>query len=80
MSVGKPIIASDIPSNTEVLENNINCLLFEPDNPESMVEKINTLINDKELNNRISKNSSKLAIKYSWIERSKKMVKRIYIE
>ena len=80
MSVGKPIIASDIPSNTEVLEDNINCLLFEPDNPESMVEKINTLINDKELNNRISKNSSKLAIKYSWIERSKKMVKRIYIE
>ena len=80
MSIGKPIIASNIPSNTEILENNLNCLLFEPDNPQSMVEKINTLINDKDLNKRISKNSSKLATKYSWTERSKKMVKRINFE
>ncbi len=80
MSIGKPIIASNIPSNTEILENNLNCLLFEPDNPKSMVEKINTLINDKELNNKITKNSSKLAIKYSWTERSKKMIKRIKID
>tara|TARA_B100000123_G_C25734048_1_gene430668 strand:- start:1235 stop:2458 length:1224 start_codon:yes stop_codon:yes gene_type:complete len=80
MSIGKPIIASNIPSNTEILENNLNCLLFEPDNPKSMVEKINTLINDKELNKKITKNSSKLAIKYSWTERSKKMIKRIKID
>ena len=80
MSIGKPIIASNIPSNTEILENNVNCLLFEPDNPKSMVEKINTLINDKELNKKITKNSSKLAIKYSWTERSKKMIKRIKID
>ena len=80
MSIGKPIIASNIPSNTEILENNLNCLMFEPDNPKSMVEKINTLINDKELNKKITKNSSKLAIKYSWTERSKKMIKRIKID
>ena len=80
MSIGKPIIASNIPSNTEILENNLNCLLFEPDNPKSMVEKINTLIKDKELNKKITKNSSKLAIKYSWTERSKKMIKRIKID
>ena len=80
MSIGKPIIASNIPSNTEILENNLNCLLFEPDNPKSTVEKINTLINDKELNKKITKNSSKLAIKYSWTERSKKMIKRIKID
>ena len=80
MSIGKPIIASNIPSNTEILENNLNCLLFEPDNPKSMVEKINTLINDKELNKKITKNSSKLAIKYSWTKRSKKMIKRIKID
>jgi hypothetical protein len=45
-----------------------------------MVEKINTLIKDKELNKKITKNSSKLAIKYSWTERSKKMIKRIKID
>ena len=28
MSIGKPIIASNIPSNTEILENNLNCLLL----------------------------------------------------
>ena len=77
LSIGKPIIASDIPSNTEILENNENCLLFKPDNSESFAEQIRLLIQNKQLQKKISTNSIKLASMYSWEERSKIILEKI---
>ena len=77
LSVGKPIIASNISSNTEILKNEVNCLLFEPDNPESLVAKIEFLIGNKDLKEKLSNNSSNLALKYSWEERSKKVINKV---
>ena len=77
LSVGKPIIASNISSNTEILKNEVNCLLFEPDNPESLAGKIEFLIGNKDLKEKLSNNSSRLALKYSWEERSKKVIDKV---
>lgn len=77
LSIGKPIIASDISSNTEILKNNENCLLFNPDDPESFAEQIRLLIQNKKLQEKISSNSSKLASMYSWEERSKIVIEKI---
>lgn len=77
LSIGKPIIASDIPSNTEILENNENCLLFKPDNSESFAEQIRLIIQNKQLQKKISTNSIKLASMYSWEERSKIILEKI---
>ena len=77
LSVGRPIIASNIPSNTEILKNEENCLLFEPDNPKSLAEKIGHLIKNKDLMEKLSNNSSNLSLKYSWQERSKKLINKV---
>ena len=77
LSVGKPIIASNIPSNTEILEDKENCLLFEPDNPKSLIDKIESLIGNNKLIEKLSNNSSSLAFNYSWEERSKKVINKV---
>ena len=77
LSVGRPIIASNIPSNTEILKNEENCLLFEPDNPKSLAERIGYLIKNKDLMEKLSNNSSNLSLKYSWQERSKKIINKV---
>ena len=77
LSVGRPIIASNISSNTEILKNEENCLLFEPDNHKSLADKIESLIENKYLIEKISSNSLKLALKYSWEERSKKVINKV---
>ena len=77
LSVGKPIIASNISSNTEILKNEENCLLFEPDNPENLADRIKFLIGNKDLKEKLSNNSSNLALKYSWEERSKKIINKV---
>jgi glycosyltransferase involved in cell wall biosynthesis len=47
MAAKRPIIASDLPSLCEVLEDKKNAILFQPDNPKDLAEKINfTLVND----------------------------------
>ncbi len=77
LSIGKPIIASNISSNTEILHDKENCLLFDADDPESLVDQIKFLIKNDDLREKLSINSSKLAINYSWEERSKKVINRV---
>ena len=77
LSVGKPIIASNIPSNTEILKDKENCLLFEPDNPKSLIDKIESLVGNNKLIEKLSNNSSSLALNYSWEERSKKVINKV---
>ena len=77
LSVGKPIIASNISSNTEILQDKENCLLFEPDNPRSFADQIEFIIGNDELTKKLSINSSNLALKYSWEKRSKKVIDKV---
>lgn len=72
MASKRPIVASDIPSLREIL-NEKNCLFVEPENPKALAEGINELLNNHELSKRISEQAYNDAKKYDW----KKRVERI---
>lgn len=54
MAAGKPIIATDIPENKELIEDGISGILVPTKNPEAMCVAINDLINKKEKNKILS--------------------------
>ncbi len=76
MAARKPIIASDLPSLREIL-NEKNCLFFEPDNPESLAQGIIELIKNPTKGMRISQNAYNDVKKYSWTNRSKNILQFI---
>lgn len=77
MASGRPIIASDLPSLREVLSDE-NACFFEADNPQSLASSIVNLLNDEEKQDKISKQSLRDVIKYSWNCRAQKIISFIY--
>ena len=49
MAAGKPIVATDIFGNNELVENGVNGILVPANNPEKLAEKILTVLRDDEL-------------------------------
>jgi len=72
----RPIIASDLPSFREVL-NEGNAILVEPDNPKAMADGIEKVINNKELSTKISQQAYQDVQKYNWDNRAKSILKFI---
>ncbi len=67
MSYGLPVVASQIPSFEEVIENGKNGLLFEKGNAEDLAIKLNTLMNNKDLMSEITKKAiSHMKSNYCW--------------
>jgi glycosyltransferase involved in cell wall biosynthesis len=65
-SVGKPILASDIPENTQVFDKN-EVLFFENKNVEDLVEKIEWLTKNTAKFQALGKNAKKkVATRYTW--------------
>ena len=76
MSSGTPFIASNIKVLREVLINNYNCLLCEPENLLDWKNAILLILNKKRLNNKLIKNALNDFNKmYSWQIRAKKIIK-----
>lgn len=69
MASGRPIVASDLPSLREVLDES-NAILFEPDNIKALAGSINNLLDNSELQKRISNKSYEDAKKYTWTKRA----------
>ena len=49
MAGSKPIVATDIPGNRDVLRHEHNCLLVPPGNPEKLAEAISFLLNHPQI-------------------------------
>ena len=65
MAAGKPIVATKFGATPEILQNQENGLLIEP-NERNILSSISTLWNDKDLMNKISKNNLIRAKRYDW--------------
>jgi glycosyltransferase involved in cell wall biosynthesis len=76
MASGRPIVASDLPSLREILDDSL-CLFAEADNPESFAKQIKKLIEDKPLGNRLATKSLAVVKNYSWRSRAEKILKFI---
>ena len=72
MASGQPIVASDLPSFREIL-NQDNAVLVEPDNPKALAEGIRKILNNSELANKISNQAHQDVQKYTWDNRAKKI-------
>jgi len=80
MSYGKAIVASNLPSIREVLKDHVNALLFEPSNSDSLAERINQLLSNKELAEKISANAHQDFIeKYTWDIRAMRILRLLHL-
>ena len=73
MASGKPIVASDLPSLREVL-NEDNALLVEPDDPRILARGIMQLLEDEELANALADQAFINVQEHSWENRAKKIL------
>ena len=55
MSLGLPIVASDIPAHKELLEGVDSAVFYTKDNPEELAQAVNNLITHPVLYNTISR-------------------------
>jgi len=74
MATGVPIVASDLPSLREVLEEEKDCLFFEPEKGKSLAEQLLKLLTDNTLKSTIVRNLSLKVNRYTWTERAKKIL------
>ena len=65
MSCGKPIIATDV-GFSEYIEDGIDGVLIKNNSVELIVDAIQTLMEDKKLREKTSRNARKKALKYDW--------------
>jgi glycosyltransferase involved in cell wall biosynthesis len=73
MAARKPIIASDLPSIREIL-NEKNALLFEAGSSKELSLKITTLLEDEALGKKLAEKSFEDVKNYTWENRAKKIV------
>ncbi len=73
MASGRPIVASDLPSIREVL-NEKNAVFSEPDNPVKLRDAIELALRDKELTQRIADRALLDAGEYDWRIRARKVL------
>lgn len=72
MISGSPIVASDLPSLREVLDEK-NSVFATPDDPQSFVVSINKLLTDRVLSESLSKKARIDVLPYDWLNRAKKI-------
>ncbi|AEH06943.1 glycosyltransferase family 4 protein [Methanothermococcus okinawensis] len=77
MASGKAVIGTNVGGIPELVKDNFNGFLIEPKNPNVLREKINILINDKDLRREMGKNGKRFSKGFSWKE-SAKRVNEIY--
>ncbi|MEM7009377.1 MAG: glycosyltransferase family 4 protein [Thermodesulfobacteriota bacterium] len=74
MASDRPIVATSIPSVLEILENEVNSVLVEPDIAEQIYLGLNKVLNDDDLAKRISKQAKLDVSNYTWEVRAKKLL------
>jgi len=77
MSVGLPVIASNVGGIPEVVKEGYNGLLFEPRNWKDLADKITLLLNDDEMRERMGKNAKRSVHGMTWAKAAKEYT-RIY--
>lgn len=76
MASGQPIVASNLPSIREILNEN-NAILVKPDDPEDLAWGIKKILADKKLADRISKQAYQDVQKYTWGKRAREIIRFI---
>ncbi len=77
LAEGKAIVASDLPSLAEVLENRKNAVLFKPGSEKSLTHALKTVLENDSLREKLEKNAWKTSHLFSWEKRAEKITSLI---
>lgn len=77
MASGVPIVASKIPSIEEIVSSN-EVVFFEPDDKQSLIDKINQVLQNPNESNKLTVNARNKVEDYTWDKRAKKIIDFIY--
>jgi glycosyltransferase involved in cell wall biosynthesis len=66
LAAGKPIVATAVGGNVEVVIDNGNGFLVPPEDPQSLAVRMLTLLKDVDLQARMGRESAHLARRYDW--------------
>ena len=80
MASNRPIISTNIPAISKVIEHNKSGMLAEPNNINKLSEYVLELIKNKEKSERVSMNALNEVKKYTWNERCKKIISKLKVE
>ena len=76
MAASRPLVASNMPIVRELVREDVDALLFSPNDPDDLARQILTLLNDDALSQRLAVSASERALtKFSWHESQKKLLK-----
>lgn len=78
MAFKKPIVATDIEENREVIDNGKEGLLVPPKNPNELARAILTLLSNSKLSKKLAENAFKRVKKYHDIKRVAKQTEELY--
>jgi|Deesub1362A_J573_1020465.scaffolds.fasta_scaffold00550_16 glycosyltransferase involved in cell wall biosynthesis len=74
MASGRPIVATDLPSIREVLQDGRNAVLVEPDNPRALARGIKKVLGNAEFATKIAEQGLEDVQEYSWERRAEKVL------
>ncbi len=78
MASSRPLVASNMPIVRELVREDVDALLFSPNDPEDLARQVLALLNDFELSKRLAESATQRALtKFTWHEAQKKLV-RVY--
>ena len=76
MAGGRPLIASNLPIVRELAREDVDALLFSPNDSDDFAKQALTLLDDFELSKRLADSASERALtKFTWHESQKRLVK-----
>ena len=76
MAAGRPMLASNMPIVRELVREDVDALLFSPNDPDDLARQTLALLNVFELSKRLAESASQRALsKFTWHESQKKLLK-----
>jgi glycosyltransferase involved in cell wall biosynthesis len=76
MAAARPLLASNMPIVRELVREDVDALLFSPNDPEDLARQALALLNDFDLSKRLAESASERArTKFTWHESQKKLGK-----
>ncbi len=76
MAAGRPLLASNMPIVRELVREDMDALLFSPNDPDDLARQALALLNDLELSTRLARSASERVLStFTWHESQKKLIK-----
>lgn len=76
MASSRPLVASNMPIVRELVREDVDALLFSPNDPDDLARQVQRLLDDYDLSKRLADSATERALsKFTWHEAQKKLLK-----